>query len=208
MTPEAILSRIQEQFGAAIGEATVRGAEVRLTVTPEASWALCRLLRDLGFEYLNCLSGADWLSRLEVVYDLSSLRHPSKVHLRVPLPRENPVLRSVTDIWRGADWHERECFDLFGIRFEGHPDLRRILLPEDWVGFPLRKDYRDERIVPYTDYGAEGKLPPKAEGAAAGAKAAPAAKPPAPPKPAANETKPAAAPPGGATGPTGSDTTA
>ncbi len=71
MTPEAILSRIQEQFGAAIGEATVRGAEVRLTVTPEASWALCRLLRDLGFEYLNCLSGADWLSRLEVVYDLS-----------------------------------------------------------------------------------------------------------------------------------------
>ena len=192
MTPEEILAQIQEKFGAAIGEAGVKGVEVRLTVTPEASWELCRLLRDLGFEYLNCLSGADWLSRLEVVYDLSSLHHPNKVHLRVPLTREDPVLRTVTDIWRGADWHERECFDLYGIRFEGHPDLRRILLPEDWVGFPLRKDYHDERIVPYTDYGAEEKLP-RAEGAA-GAKAAPAAKPPAPPRP-------AAAPPGGEAGP-------
>ncbi len=202
MTPEEILAQVKEKFGGAIGEAEVKGVEVRLTATPEASWEVCRLLRDLGFEYLNCLSGADWLSRLEVVYDLSSLRHPNKVHLRVPLTREGPVLRTVTDIWRGADWHERECFDLYGIRFDGHPDLRRILLPEDWVGFPLRKDYHDERIVPYTEYGAEEKAP-KAEGA----KAVPAAKPAAPPKLATTEGKPAPAPRSGTTGPTGPDTT-
>jgi NADH/F420H2 dehydrogenase subunit C len=183
----------------AISEAEVKGVEVRLTAAPEASWDVCRLLRDLGFEYLNCLSGVDWLSRMEVVYDLSSLRHANKVHLRVPVTRESPVLPTVTDIWRGANWHERECFDLFGVRFEGHPDLRRILLSEDWVGYPLRKDYSDERVVPYTDYGAEDKLP-KAESAAAGAKAAAPVKPTAPPKP-------AAPPRNGTTGPGGPDTT-
>ncbi len=189
MTPEEICSQVKEQFGDAISEAEVKGVEIRLTTAPDVSWRVCRLLRDLGFEYLNCLSGVDWLSRLEVVYDLSSLRHPHKVHLRVPLPREGPVLRSVTDIWCGANWHERECYDLFGVRFDGHPDLRRILLSEDWVGYPLRKDYQDERLVPYTDYGAEEKA------AAAGAKAAPAAKAAAP--------KPAAAPPSEKTGPAG-----
>jgi NADH-quinone oxidoreductase subunit C len=176
MTPEEFLERIKQKFGDAITEAEVKGAEARLTASPEKIWEVCRLLRDLGFEYLNCLSGADWVTRLEVVYDISSLTHPNKVHLRVPVSRENPVVRSVTDIWLGANWHERECYDLFGIRFDRHPDHRRILLPEDWVGFPLRKDYADERMVPYTEYGAEEKLP-KAEAAK------PAAKPAAPPKP-------------------------
>ncbi len=204
MTPEEVLSQVKEKFGDAVGEAEVKGVELRLTATPEASWEVCRLLRQLDFEYLNCLSGVDWLSRLEVVYDLSSLRHPNKVHLRVPLKREGPVLRSVTDIWQGANWHERECFDLFGIRFEGHPDLRRILLSEDWVGYPLRKDYRDERVVPYTDYGTEDKLP-KAEGAA-GAKAAPTGKPAAAPKPTATQPKPAPPAQPETAGPAGPDT--
>jgi NADH-quinone oxidoreductase subunit C len=205
MTPDEILTQLKERFGDAISEAEVRGVEIRLTAAPEASWDVCRLLRDLGFEYLNCLSGVDWLSRLEVVYDLSSLRHPNKVHLRVPVKRESPVLPTVTDIWHGANWHERECFDLFGVRFEGHPDLRRILLSEDWVGYPLRKDYSDERVVPYTDYGAEDKLP-RAEGAAAGAKAAAPVKPAAPPKPASTEAKPAVSTRNGTTGPAGPDT--
>ncbi|HSB80047.1 MAG TPA: NADH-quinone oxidoreductase subunit C [Candidatus Methylomirabilis sp.] len=181
MTAEEILQKVKERFGDAVTEAEVKGVEVRLTVSPAKSWEVCRFLRDHGFEYLNCLSGADWLTRLEVVYDISSLTHPNKVHLRVPVSRENPEIRTTTDIWRGANWHERECYDLFGVRFDGHPDHRRILLPEDWVGFPLRKDYTDERMVPYTEYGAEEKLP-KAEGAKPAAK--PAAAPP--PKPAAS----------------------
>ena len=183
MTPEEILAQLKQQFGDAITEGEVKGVEVRLTVKPEASWKLCRNLRDAGFEYLSCISGADWVTHLEVVYDLSSLQHPNKVHLRVPVDRENPVLRTVTNIWRGANWHERECYDLFGVRFDEHPDLRRILLPEDWVGFPLRKDYTDERLVPYTEYGMEEKVA-KAEGEKAGAKEAKSLKPPTPPQPA------------------------
>ncbi|HSB70365.1 MAG TPA: NADH-quinone oxidoreductase subunit C [Candidatus Methylomirabilis sp.] len=178
MTPQEILEQVKQKFGDAITEAEVKGVEVRLTAPPEKSWEVCRFLRDLGFEYLNCLSGADWLTRLEVVYDISSLQHSNKVHLRVPVGRQDPVVRTVTNIWRSADWHERECYDLFGVRFDAHPDHRRILLPEDWVGFPLRKDYTDERLVPYTEYGAEEKLP-KAEPAKPAAK--PAASAPAKP---------------------------
>ena len=179
MTPEEILERLKQRFTESLGEAEVKGAEVRATVAAERGYEVCRYLRELGFEYLNCLSGADWTTHLEVVYDLSSLTHPSKVHLRVRLDREHPVVRTVSDIWRAADWHERECYDLFGVRFDGHPDHRRILLPEDWVGFPLRKDYADERMVPYTDYGFEEKA---AKEAAKGAAKAPAAKPAAKPE--------------------------
>ena len=188
MTPEEILDQLKQRFADAITESEVRGVEVRLTIKPEAAWEACRFLCDTGFDYLNCLSGADWQTHLEVVYDVSSLRHPNKVHLRVPLDRGAPVVRTVSAIWQAANWHERECFDLFGVRFDAHPDLRRILLPEDWVGYPLRKDYTDERLVPYTDYGMEEKLG-RAEGEKAAPKAAaapkppPAAKPSVPPKP-------------------------
>ena len=179
MTPEEILNQLKERFGDAVTESEVKGVEVRLTVKPEAGWDVCRFLRDVGFEYLNCLSGADWITRLEVVYNLSSLQHLNKAHLRVPVNRDNPVIRTVTDIWRAANWHERECYDLFGVQFDGHPDHRRILLPEDWVGFPLRKDYTDERLVPYTDYGQEEKAP-KTEGEKGGAKEAKPVRPPTP----------------------------
>jgi NADH-quinone oxidoreductase subunit C len=193
MTPEALLEQLKQKFGDAIAESEAKGVEVRLTVKPEAGWGVCRFLRDVGFEYLNCLSGADWMTHLEVVYDLSSLHHVNKVHLRVPVDRAHPVIRSVTDIWRAANWHERECYDLFGVHFDGHPDHRRILLPEDWVGFPLRKDYTDERLVPYTDYGMEEKLPrPEAEKGAP--KAAGPVKPAAPPAPLAPPTPPATPP--------------
>jgi NADH-quinone oxidoreductase subunit C len=181
MTAEEILGQIQQRFGDAISAAEVKGPEVRATVKPEVAWEACRFLRDAGFEYLNCLSGVDWTTHLEVVYDLSSLQHPLKAHLRVPVGREAPMIRTVTDIWSAANWHERECYDLFGVRFDGHPDHRRILLPEDWVGYPLRKDYADERMVPYTEYGLEEKLP-RAEGEKPAVKAAPR---PAPAKPAA-----------------------
>jgi NADH/F420H2 dehydrogenase subunit C len=182
MTPDEILDRLKQQFGTALTDIEVKGSELRATTTAESGWPACRALRDLGFEYLNCLSGADWTTHLEVVYDLSSLVHPTKMHLRVKVAREQPVLRSVTDLWRAADWHERECYDLFGVRFDGHPDHRRILLPEDWVGYPLRKDYADERLVPYTDYGFEEKAAKDAAKAAAAKTPAakPAAKPTAP----------------------------
>ncbi len=96
------------------------------------------------FDQLSCLSGVDMgreANVMAVVYHLYSIPHDVSLALKVILDREKPHLPSVGDIWRAAWWHERETYDLFGIVFEGHPDLRRILLPEDWQGFPLRKDY-------------------------------------------------------------------
>jgi NADH-quinone oxidoreductase subunit C len=184
MTPEEILAQLQQQFGDALTETEVKGSEVRLTTTAQNGRPVCEFLRAIGFEYLNCLSGADWATHLEVVYNLSSLQHPNKAQVRAKVDREHPVVRTVSDLWRAADWHERECYDLFGVRFDGHPDHRRILLPEDWVGYPLRKDYADERMVPYTDYGMEEKMA-KSEAAKGGAKEV-KTPPAAPPKPAAS----------------------
>lgn len=203
MTAEEVLQQLQQRCGEAVTEPSVKGTEVRATVPAEQGWPACRLLRDLGFDYLNCLGGADWSTHLEVVVDVSSLSHPLKAHLRIRVDRSRPELPTLTDIWTAANWHERECFDLFGVRFDGHPDLRRILLPEDWVGYPLRKDYTDERLVPYTEYGLEERV--------AKAPARPAPKPAPAGKPAAAkpdvpapQPPPASAPaagPGPAAGP-------
>lgn len=96
------------------------------------------------FDMLSCITGIDngvQANTMEVVYNLYSIPFNTHLMLKVILPRENPVIDSVTAIWRTADWHEREAFDMLGIKFTGHPDLRRILMPADWAGFPLRKDY-------------------------------------------------------------------
>jgi NADH-quinone oxidoreductase subunit C len=79
--------------------------------------------------------------RFEVVYHLYSLEHRHMIRLRAEVAEDDASIESVVDIWAGANWHERECFDLLGITFNGHPDLRRVLLPDDWEGHPLRKDY-------------------------------------------------------------------
>ncbi len=97
------------------------------------------------FDYLFCLSGVDWGEKLGIVYHLEST---SKRHILVVKVtaenRETPVLDSVYDIWATAEFHEREVFDFFGIKFTNHPNLKRLFLTEDWIGFPLRKDYIDE----------------------------------------------------------------
>ncbi|MFN8335791.1 MAG: NADH-quinone oxidoreductase subunit C [Cyclobacteriaceae bacterium] len=96
------------------------------------------------FDMLSCLTGIDngpQANTMEVAYNLYSIPFNVSLAVKVILPRENPVIDSVTSVWRTADWHEREAFDMFGIQFKGHPDLRRILLPADWQGYPLRKDY-------------------------------------------------------------------
>ncbi len=199
MTAEEVLGKVKAEFGDAIREAEARDRTVLLTADGTRNFEICRALHGMGFDYLNCLSGVDWKDRFEVVYDITSLRFPTKVHLRVTTPHDDPRVRSVASLWATANWHEREAWDLLGIRFEGHPDLRRILLSEDWVGHPLRKDYVDEgRYVQFTPYGETKKAASQA--AHAGAKAGPAAKPgakPEPgPKPAAGQEKPAADEPG------------
>ncbi len=100
---------------------------------------------ELAFDMLLCVSGVDWGKELGVVYHFESTRHKHMAVVKVKTAdRENPVVDTVCDLWRTAEFHEREVYDMLGIRFNGHPDLRRIFLDEDWAGFPQRKDYVDD----------------------------------------------------------------
>jgi NADH-quinone oxidoreductase subunit C len=110
--------------------------------------AINLLKREYSFDYLMNLAAIDYKDKLAVVYNLYSFRLKGKVCLKVFLPRDNPAIESLTEIYPAANWQEREAFDLMGIKFIGHPDLRRILLPDDYIGHPLRKDYTKEGFVP------------------------------------------------------------
>jgi NADH-quinone oxidoreductase subunit C len=116
-------------------------------VVREAIRQACALLRDdpnCPFNYLSDITCVDWHPsepRFEVIYQLLSIRNKERVRLKVKLSGEMPALDSVTSVWPGANYFEREVFDLFGVRFNGHPYLRRLLMPENWEGHPLRKDY-------------------------------------------------------------------
>lgn len=111
---------------------------------------VCRVLHQdpsSYFDMLSCITGIDngpEAGTMEVVYNLYSIPFNHHLAIKVTLPREKPEIDSVSSIWKTADWHERELFDMFGIMVKNHPDLRRILMPADWEGFPLRKDYKHQ----------------------------------------------------------------
>ena len=121
---------------------------LNVEVEPAGLRALMEKLKadgDTSFDYLYCLSGVDWGENLGVIYHLESTTHRHRIVVRVQTPdRETPELDTVSDIWRTAEFHEREVFDFFGIRFRNHPNLQRLFLTDEWQGFPLRKDYEDE----------------------------------------------------------------
>ena len=148
LTPERIEERLRQQFPA-VSLRRQEGEAVRdLTwiVPADALVEVCTFLRDdpeLDFALLSWVGGVDCLPRdprFEVVYGLLSLSQAFRLHLKVQVPEEHPRVPTVCGVWPTANWHERETFDFYGITFEGHPDLTRILLPEDWIGWPLRKD--------------------------------------------------------------------
>ncbi len=118
--------------------------ELVIKVAPEAVPGLAKYLRDkpeMKFTSLMCLSGLDMGEELQVVYHLFSLEHGHKMTIKTVVPKSEPKVPTVSKVWPTAGWHEREAYDLIGVVFEGHEDLRRILLPEDWEGHPLQKDY-------------------------------------------------------------------
>ncbi len=119
--------------------------EVTLWIKPSRIVEVCRFLkRELAYVRLSgitCIDRHPLEPRFEVLYLLHSLERNERLKLKVALPGDSPAVETVTGVWSGADWYEREAFDLFGVVFTGHPDLRRILMPEDWVGYPLRKDF-------------------------------------------------------------------
>jgi NADH-quinone oxidoreductase subunit C len=160
MTPEEIHQRLQERFGEQMREFNGEVADPYVVVAAEAIHDVAEYLRDdpeLQFDLLMCLSGVDHgpdKATVGVVYHLFSMSKRHKMTLKVLVPRQNGALSTVCDVWRTAEWHEREAYDLFGMRFENHPDLRRILLPDDWEGHPLLKDYQVQEFyhgikVPY-----------------------------------------------------------
>lgn len=145
------------QFGDEAATIELSGLQPALVVEPLLLRQVCLFLRDhvdTYFDFLSCISAVDDgvpAGTFTVVYHLASIPYNYQLTLKVIVPNDRrldnlPSVPSVSSVWRTADWHEREAFDLMGIYFEGHPDLRRILLPEDWVGYPLRKDYEDAEM--------------------------------------------------------------
>lgn len=176
MSGQTFLDRLKKRFGDKITGANLDALDPWIEVAPDALVDVSTYLRDqpdLRFNYLNCITAVDyfepdpkkaakvsWQPHLEVVYHLWSVPNRVSLVLKVMLPRwkgdvpgELPEVPTVSDVWRTADWHEREVYDLSGVRFIDHPNLRRILCPEDWVGYPLRKDYE----MPLEYHGIRGR---------------------------------------------------
>jgi NADH-quinone oxidoreductase subunit C len=145
MTPHEAVERLRSKFGDSVGRAVEFRGEVTVGVARENIVDVCRYLKtECAFEMLTDLSGVDNYGeepRFEVDYLLYSLTHRIRLRLKVKVSEDAPVIDSVTGVWRTADWHEREAYDMFGIRFRGHPNLKRILMWEGYPYYPLRKDF-------------------------------------------------------------------
>ncbi len=141
----AVAAAVEAAAPGAIVEVSRNTGELTLVIAPEMIRDVCRFLKhEQQFARLSGITAVDWYPmepRFEVVYELHSLEKNERVRLKCRLESDRAQVDSVTSVWRAADWYEREVFDLFGIHFRGHPRLRRILLPVDWEGHPLRKDY-------------------------------------------------------------------
>lgn len=144
MDKKALVSNIQKRHGDLIVDVDLDSLEPSFRVAPENWLAVAKgLKQDSGLNYLACLTSVDRGDGLEAIYNVQRMgAERLGVAVKIAVPYDNPTIPSVESVWRTADWHEREAFDLMGIRFSGHPDLKRILCAEDWVGHPLRKDYQ------------------------------------------------------------------
>jgi len=146
MSPQEIHDNLKAKFGDAILEAKLDALQPWIRVDDHRIKEICLFLHDeptFQFDYLMCLSGIDYNNgTLGAVYHLSSMSHKHKIVLKATCPKDNPRIQSVSSVWGTANWHEREAYDMYGIVFDEHPDLRRILCPDDYPGFPLRKDFK------------------------------------------------------------------
>ena len=158
MTP---LQRVQEQFPQEVIETHAFRGDETLIIRPGALRAVAKFLKEtaeLDFNFLMDLSAVDYLnfgegkirkeSRFEVVYHFLSLKHNHRLRLKVPVDEKNPEVDTLCDLWPSANWYEREVWDMFGIRFKGHPNLKRILMYEEFQGHALRKDYPFDKRQP------------------------------------------------------------
>jgi len=157
LTPSDLLTALKREHPEWIAETIEALGEVTAVIPREYIVEVCGYLKTAavaGFDFLSDICGVDRgpeeEPRFEVNYHLFSTTRHHRIRLKVLLSEEDPRVSTVTSVWRTANWHERETFDLFGVNFEGHPDLRRILLPDDWQGHALRKDFPLRGYEPYT----------------------------------------------------------
>lgn len=147
---DLVLNKIEKLSGPeVVVESKLNFEEPFLTINSE-NWSreIAQMLHDdpeMRFDFLCCLTGVDYEEHMEVIYNLYSMDLDQYLCIKVLMPRSNPKVVSLQPVWRTADWHEREAYDLLGIKFVGHPNLTRILLEDDWVGHPLRKDYKFDK---------------------------------------------------------------
>jgi len=207
MTQEEVCAQLKERFGEAVGALSETKGDRFVVVKGDQIVDVCQFLKTttgLDFDYCQDITAIDWPARkvIEVVYHLYSFMHRHGVVVKAETDRDKPSIATVESVWKAATWLEREIYDLFGVNFEGHSDLRRILMPDDWVGHPLRKDYKEaggyhgignERPDPLVQLSKVTDEKRKAFVAAAVAAAAAAA--PVPPSGASGPTPPQPAPP-------------
>src|SRR5215813_3756440 len=147
ITALPVVEKLKAQFADAVQEVTEAYGELTVVVRQDRIVEICRVLKadpDLRYDLLLDMAGVDYLGReprFEVVYHLYSLSYNRRLRLKVRVPASDAVVPSVVSVWSTANWHEREAFDMLGIRFSGHPDLRRIYMTDDYPGHPLRKDF-------------------------------------------------------------------
>ena len=139
---QPVVEELEKEFGCPVAE--YRG-DVSLVLPAEKMVAACQQIQGLGFELLSALTAVDYWPeqqpRFHVVYEFTSVSKNLRLEIRVPVPGIHPAVPTISHLYHNANWRERELWDMFGIKAEGHPDLRRILMPADWEGHPLRKDY-------------------------------------------------------------------
>jgi len=145
MTENAAVGKLKEKFFGSVLDVTEFRGESTVTVKKEDIVAICAFAKkELGYNLLSDVCGVDYLGRAPrfmVVYHLFNISTKERLRLKAPVEEKDPRIDTVSGVWATANWHERECWDLMGIVFNNHPDLRRILMPDDWEGHPLRKDY-------------------------------------------------------------------
>ena len=149
MTSEEIIKKVKSDQGEDIESSEVNLADPVLFIAPRAIYKVAEYLKndpDLNFDYLSHITGADYLDqerepRFEVVYELHSIEKNHSIRIRIGLEEEDPTISTVSDLWKGALYPERELFDMFGFNVTGHPKLSRLIMPDEWEGNPLRKDY-------------------------------------------------------------------
>jgi NADH-quinone oxidoreductase subunit C len=144
MNKEELKARLEELLPSPSFE---EGGEwTTIGIGPDTWETFARQLRfteGLDFDFLFCVTAVDWQTHLAMVYHLTSTVHHHTLVVKIKLDREEPAIPTVSAIWRTAEFHEREAYDLMGVVFTGHPDLRRLFMTDEWVGWPLRKDYED-----------------------------------------------------------------